>query len=428
MRKHGYTRRARLWRVLSFLIAVSLIVPLSSCIETVVDTDGTTASVITETDIQTETDEPDTEASLPVTETDTETSEPEPDPVRLSFIGVGDNIIYGCTYRQAQKSSGYDFLPLYSEEVKSYIKNADIAFINQETPMCGEKYGYASYPQFNSPQQVGLDLVTMGFDVITFANNHMADVGYKSKTCLSEMMDFTDTLDALIIGLYRDEEDFNNIRIYEKNGVKIAFLSYTYGTNVYGKKTQPSGLTGVYLPVYDEETVKRQVTAANEAADLVFVSVHWGTENTHKVSEEQTRYAKLMADCGADVILGHHPHVIQKIEWIEGEGKNRTLCYYSLGNSLNAQDYLKNMVGITASFDIVKDKDGARIENASCIPTFNVMTPNYKNIKLIQLSELTDAIASKHHSNSHDQKVTVEKAYKIITDNIDPEFLPDYLK
>ena len=56
------------------------------------------------------------------------------------------------------------------------------------------------------------------------------------------------------------------------------------------------------------------------------------------------------------------------------------------------------------------------------------MTPNYKNISIIPLSELTESIAEKHHCNTHDQKVTVEKAYKIVTDNIDAEFLPDYLK
>ena len=134
-----------------------------------------------------------------------------------------------------------------------------------------------------------------------------------------------------------------------------------------------------------------------------------------------------MADCGADVILGHHPHVIQRVEWISSANGGKTLCYYSLGNGLNAQDYLKNMVGITASFDIVKDRDGARIENASCIPTFNIMTPSYKNVSIIPLSELTDEICKNHHCNNTDQKVTVEKAYDVVRNNIDAEFLPDYL-
>ncbi len=448
MRNKTNTRRTTLRRALSVLTAVIIaLLMLASCAETPWDTDiyipmtepdettgeTTTKVVITSPvtlpEVETVTDAETTAAvttKRPVT--DPPETEPEEDPVRLSFIGMGDNIIYGCTFRQSEKSDGsYDFLPKY-KRVASMIANADIAFVNQETPMCGKKYGYSSYPQFNTPDQMGKDLVTLGFDVISFANNHMADMGYNSRSCVSDMMDFTDTLDAMILGLYRDQNDFETVRVYEKEGVKIAFLAYTYGTNLFKGEKQPSGIEGAYLPVYDPDTVERQVKAAKRISDLVIVSIHWGTENTFKIDEEQRQYAEFMADLGVDVILGHHPHVIQSVEWITGEEGNRTLCYYSLGNGMNAQDYLKNMVGITASFDIVKDRDGARIENASCIPTFNVMTPNYKNVSLIPLKELTDEIAKNHHCNNTDQKVTVEKAYNIVKDNIAPEFWPDYMK
>ena len=163
---------------------------------------------------------------------------------RLSVVAVGDNLIHKGIIDDAALGGGkYDFLPKYTD-IARLVADADISFINQETPMCGEKYEYTGYPRFNSPQQLGRDLVTLGFDVICFANNHMADrMKYKiggvlqeteeSVGSMTDMMNFTDTLDALVLGLYRSEKDYENIRVLEKDGVKIAFLGYTYACLLY---------------------------------------------------------------------------------------------------------------------------------------------------------------------------------------------------
>src|SRR5574344_243308 len=182
----------------------------------------------------------------------------------------------------------------------------------------------------------------------------------------------------------------------EINGVKIAYLTYTYGTNIYGKKTVPSDSYNVFIPVYSEELVTRQMNAAKEISDCVIVSMHWGAENKYNVTDEEKQYAQLLADLGADVILGTHPHVIQPIVELTGKDGNTTVCYYSLGNGINCQDYLKNMVGICASFDIVMYKDGVKIENVSCVPVFNYQSYAYKNVKLILLSDLTEELCKTH--------------------------------
>ncbi len=358
----------------------------------------------------------------PVTDEQTE-AETTPPPVvtkTLSFIGMGDNLIHSPIFKQSKKDDGtYDFLPKY-KDVAEMIKSADIAFINQETPMCGEEYGYHNYPQFNTPQQMGRDLVTLGFDVIGFANNHMND---QRSAAMEKMIDFTDTLDALTVGLYRNKEDYESIRVLEKDGVKIAFLAYTYGVNI-----GPSKDTETVIPIYNDEILTRHITYAKDISDVVIVSIHWGKEDRHKVTDGQIETAQLIANLGADVILGHHPHVIQKVEWLNGKNGNRTLCYYSLGNGISSQDYLKNMVGITASFDIVSTNGECTIENAAAIPTFCYQTKSYKNAALYLLENLTDSMAEKHHCNYKGDTVTVKAARKIVTDNIDKEFLPNYLK
>ena len=233
---------------------------------------------------------------------------------KVSFIACGDNLIHSTVYSDAKTlaegtDKRYNFIPMY-DNVADIIKDADIAFINQESPFAGDIKPISGYPLFNSPDEVGYDLVELGFDVIGISNNHMLDsttAGYK------RTIEFWDNTDgAFQIGGYKNKEDFENIKVIEQNGIKIAFLSYTYGTN---------GLTlakgsELYVPIYNDEDIDRQTKKARELADAVIVSIHWGTEDSFKPGSEQTRKAQIMIDNGVDVIIGHHPHVLQPITFI----------------------------------------------------------------------------------------------------------------
>ncbi|MBP3580726.1 MAG: CapA family protein [Clostridia bacterium] len=351
--------------------------------------------------------------------------EPEIIEYRTSFIGCGDNIIYGTKDARSKAIPGgreLNYKPHYAP-VAHIIENADIAFINQETVMCGEGYQLSFYPLFNSPQDVGYDLVELGFDVVNIATNHMLDKGAKG---LLKTIEFWKSLDTLMIGGYENKEDFDNIRVLEKDGLKIAFLAYTYGTN--GLTKDP--YSNVIIPYINDEDIIRQTALAKQKADLVFVSVHWGVEGAFTPNSEQIRVAQLFADNGVDVILGHHPHVIQPVEWLEGKDGNKTLCVYSLGNFMAEQDYDYNMVGGIITFDIVHSTAfKPYIDNVIFVPTVFHFTSNFMTNEVYRMEDYTPQLASVHGVKLYyGHKLTYDGLLKYATDTIDEQFLPDFFK
>ncbi len=345
---------------------------------------------------------PSLEASTDVTLTTDATVIPEAplsEPVeraRISFLAAGDNVIHPCIYMDAERRAtpetrAYNFKPMY-EDVIDYIAGFDLAFINQETLMCGDGYALSGYPHFNSPQDLGRDLLDIGFDIVGIANNHMCDKGAAGLLATIDFWESDEMSDILMIGGYRNREDYDDIRIIEREGVSIAFLSYTYGTN--GLRLPDS--SELVVPYINDNDIIRQCELAKNAADLVFVSIHWGEENISTPSSEQKRVAKLLADNGADVIIGHHPHVLQPIEWIETED-GETLCIYSLGNLLSAMQYWQNMVGGFLTFDIVAMSDGeVKIESPEFVPTAFFYGPSYFNSHLYFLRDYPADVAKNH--------------------------------
>lgn len=318
---------------------------------------------------------------------------------RLSFLAAGDNVIHPCIYMDAERRASaeraegldvrdYDFKPMYADAA-DFIASFDLAFINQETLMAGEEFGYSGYPTFNSPRDLAYDLIELGFDIVNIANNHMCDKGTSG---LKATVDFWKGLDVTMIGGYSDAEDYDTPRIIERDGIKLALIGYTEETN--GIRL---GKSELIVPYTKDEDIKRQVSAAKEIADLVIVSVHWGNENQNTPTKEQKRLAKLMSDSGADVILGHHPHVLQPIEWIEADDGRQTLCIYSLGNLVSAMQYWQNMVGGFFTFEIVIMSDGScYADSPEFIPTAFYYGPSYFNSHIYFLDDYPEEMAKTH--------------------------------
>ena len=232
-------------------------------------------------------------------------------------------------------------------------------------------------------------------------------------------------MDTLMIGGYENEDDFNTIRFIERDGIKIAFLSYTYGTN----GIQKSSNSPIIIPLINDQDIIRQTEVAKREADLVFVSVHWGNEGEFEPNYEQKRIAQLFADCGVDAIIGHHPHVLQKVEWLTGKDGNETLCVYSLGNFMAEQAYDYNMVGGIISFDIVQlGNNKPYLDNVILNPTVFHFPRTFYNNTIYLMQDYTRELAQEHgviHFYKH--SLSYDRLIKYATDTIDVEFLPEFL-
>ncbi|MBQ4290760.1 MAG: CapA family protein [Clostridia bacterium] len=342
---------------------------------------------------------------------------------RVSFLAVGDNILHSAIIedaaRHAKNGAEYDFNYIYNN-VRSKIQSADVAFVNQETPMGGKSLGYTGYPNFNGPQEAGDALVNAGFDIVCIATNHMAD--YKAAG-LKGTIDYWNTQPVTLIGGYVSQEDYETIRVHEVNGIRIALLAFTYGIN--GMTIESS--SGLVVPLMSKSEVRKQVEAAKLAGDVVIVNMHWGVDSSFAVTTEQQEYAQLLADLGVDVVIGEHPHVLQPMEWMTGKNGNKTLITYSIGNFLSTMynDYF--MVGGMLTFDIVKSKGTCTIENVLLIPTVTYYDWTRSNLSIYFLENFTQELLSLHGCNAHGAS-SLSKMRGYVTNVIPSEFLPDWLK
>lgn len=346
---------------------------------------------------------------------------PEPVVLTASFIGCGDNLTYYGNVRDAKSNAfaggrTHNFAPTYSL-VASRIAEADIAFINQETLMCGGDKPFSYYPYFNSPQDLGHDLQELGFDVVNIANNHMLDQGADG---LSATIDFWNGMEGVtLIGGYKDQLDYDEIRIVESSGIRIAFLAYTFETN-YLRLPASSSLI---VPTPDEETVRAQVSRAKELADFVLVSVHWGVENSFTPDLSQKDFASLLAELCVDAVIGHHPHVIQPVEWIDRPDGGRMLCVYSLGNFVAEMSREYNMLGGMIAFDMVLTDGEPSVENVEFIPTVYYYDRSFYNNRVYYYADFTEELAASHGIVYYNRTITLKNITGYLRSTISDEFL-----
>lgn len=318
-----------------------------------------------------------------------------PEVSTASVIAVGDNLYHESLLLSGQNESGeWNYDHIYTN-VLDEIQAADVAMVDQETVFTTNHDAISSYPSFATPTEVGDALVKAGFDVIESATNHIDDYSYDY---LSQTFDFWETNypEIPVLGIHPTEEDANSVKTLEVNGITIAFLDYTYGTNNSG-----AGEGREYMiDIFDKDKVASMIAQAKEISDCVIFVAHWGKEDEPMPTEYEKQWAVFLMEQGVDVVIGGHPHILQPYGRMSDNKGNEMVIFYSLGNFVSTQQSLANLLGGMAQFTIQKSVLKGET-------TVQILTPEVKPLVMhydhdngeygpYMLEDYTEELASRH--------------------------------
>lgn len=298
--------------------------------------------------------------------------DPEPDLQTVNLVAVGNIFPHIPQIEQAYVGDGvYDFSPSF-EIISPYLQAADIAFADLETSQAGPDItfqgvkGYTGFPLFNTPQELSVALRDAGVDVLTLGNNHALDRGLEG---LMVTLDHLRSLGIKTFGAYKNEEERNTPLIIEKEGIKIAFIGYTFSTNGIRVPDGHEYCVNFTPGFQDISPIIEDISIAKQrGADIIAFFPHWG-ENEYSKEPQPQYYREVAAElaaAGADLIIGGHPKFIQPIEWFfteEADGSERAaLAIYSQGTFLSNQHYPANIsplveYGLLLDVELTKNID-----------------------------------------------------------------------
>lgn len=303
---------------------------------------------------------------------------------KMSLVTVGDCLIHGAVYMDAKTGTDtYDFSDMISL-VKPMIENYDLKYYNQETIIGGKNLGVSHYPRFNSPDEIGDNMVDLGFNLVSLANNHALD---KDEAGILYSNEYWKGKNVITAGTYSSSEMRDDIKVYEQNGIKYAFLAYTTSTNGLNV---PAG-KDYLINVYSDEQAKEDIDKIKDKVDVIIVSMHWGDEYVFEPTKSEKEIAQYLSSLGVNLIIGSHPHVIQPVGYV-----NDTLVIYSLGNFLSGQRPMgiDKTIGLLVGMDIVVKDDKVTFENIEKSLLYTYSTTRDTNYKVYPFKDLNDSILS----------------------------------
>ena len=334
-----------------------------------------------------------------------------------TVLAVGDNLVQPSLLASGQSETGaWNYDSVYTN-LKSDIQAADIAMVNQETPFTTDHSAVSGTAPYATPTEVGDALVNAGFNVVTSATALIDDNG---SSMINETLNYWETShpDVTLVGIHKSQTSTNTAKIVEINGIKIAFLDYTfpaYGSQSgisdnsadttgssasSGSTATSSSSKGSMIDTFNTADVAAAIKQAKSSADCVIFSANWGKTEEPMPTEYEKEWANFLMEQGVDVVIGTNPNVLQPYGYLTDDSGHNMLIYYSLGNFVTGQETLKQLLGGMAAFTIQKTVDGdqtsIQIQDATLTPLvmhYSYDTPEYAPYKL---DDYTDALAAAH--------------------------------
>ena len=327
----------------------------------------------------------------------------------LSLIFIGDIMGHGgqieAAYNSETKSYNYDAV---FDKIKPVLNRADITIANLEVTLAGPPY--SGYPQFSSPDALAKSCKKNGIDVLVTANNHSCD---RRKKGIIRTLEVLDSFQIPHTGTFRNslERKHKNLLILRKGSIRIGVLNYTYGTNGL-KAAKPTSVNYI-----DTEMMQSDIEQSKlENLDQLIVITHWGLEYQTSPNKSQIKVAEFLLDNGADMVIGGHPHVIQKALW--RKEKNQLLAY-SLGNFVSNQASVNTDGGMMLELTLVKNDGHTELKN----PGYHLIWVHKPNINGKKIYEIIPCNLYEHDtkimnsSNKSKMNLFIKNARKIMSQN-----------
>ena len=302
---------------------------------------------------------------------------------RATLMMVGDMLIHQGVWLSGERADGTYNYDHFFTHVSSDFADADIAIVNQETVLGGVERGLASFPDFNSPQELGDAEAAAGVDVALGATNHALDHGFDG---IRWTLDYwrANHPTMLTPGIATSPKDAERICLIERQGMTFAILNYTEFSN-YELPAE-----SWCLRMLRHADLAGDVARARElGADFVVACVHWGTEYVYEPDDGQLRWADELVSAGVDAVLGTHPHVLQPVDVYTAPDGRGVPVFWSLGNFVSWQIEKPRMLGGMAKLVFAKRSDEHRIVEWSLEPvvTHKATDPSMSVYRLVEYTE-----------------------------------------